>query len=189
MKTWSLAVIGLFLVFFATAGFAASPDAAPAGPGPVPGGPGAAFSGHHPQFGPGDMNGRPGFKALHHIVSYLGLTPEQIAKMRELRGRFRNETHDLRYDLAAKRLEMRKLFTDPKVDDATLMAKQKEIGSLQQKLMDKRAQLKIEWRKILTAEQIQKLDRIIPAGGFMGHRKGRGMGCGMGPGMGPGMGR
>ena len=51
---------------------------------------------------------------MARIVSYLGLSQEQIAKMRELRSRFRNETHDLRYDLAMKRLEMRELFNDPK---------------------------------------------------------------------------
>src|SRR5208283_2781087 len=33
--------------------------------------------------------------------------------------------HDLRYDIRLKRLEMHKLFTDPKVDDATLLAKEK----------------------------------------------------------------
>ena len=66
----------------------------------------------------------------------------------------------MRYDLAAKRLAMRKLFTDPKTDDATLLAKQKEISELRQQLRDKKAQMKIEWRKILTPEQIAKLDRI-----------------------------
>jgi len=163
MKKWSLAVLALFFVFLATAVLAAPPDADPAASAPPP-------SSHHGQFGPGDMHGWPGsgFKAGHGIVSYLGFTPEQIGKMRELRSRYRNETHDVRYDLAVKRLEMKKLFTDPKVDDATLLAKQKEISSLRQRLMDKRAQMKIEWRKILTAEQIQKLDRI-PAGCRMGH--------------------
>jgi Spy/CpxP family protein refolding chaperone len=55
---------------------------------------------------------------------------------------------------------MRKLFTDPKVDDATLLAKQKELSALRVKLMDRRAQLMIESRKILTPEQIQELDRM-----------------------------
>jgi Spy/CpxP family protein refolding chaperone len=55
---------------------------------------------------------------------------------------------------------MRKLFTDPKTDDATLLAKQEEISKLRQQLSDKKAGMKIEWRKILTPEQIAKLDRI-----------------------------
>jgi len=195
MKTLSVVLGVLFLTVVAGTCFAAPPDAAP--PAGSPPGP----SGSRGQSGPGQMHGQQGhwFGARHRMASYLGLTQEQIAKMRELRDRFRSETHDVRYDLAIKKTEMRKLFTDPKVDDATLLAKQKEINALRQKLMERAAQLKIEWRKILTAEQIQKLDRIIPAGGFrgrsMGHRMGGTMGRGMGPGgpgmdknMGPGMG-
>ena len=91
---------------------------------------------------------------------YLGLTDKQLAKMKELKNNFRNETRDLKYNLAIKRLEMRKLFTDPKTDDVTLLAKQKEINELRQQLSDKKAGMKIEWRKILTPGQMAKLDRI-----------------------------
>ena len=91
---------------------------------------------------------------------YLGLSDEQLAKMKELRSNFRNDTRDLRYNLAIKRLEIRKLFTDPKTDDATLLAKQKEISKLRRQLSDKKAVNKIAWRKILTPEQIVKLDKM-----------------------------
>jgi Spy/CpxP family protein refolding chaperone len=91
---------------------------------------------------------------------YLGISDEQLAKMKELKISFYNDTRDLRYNLAIKRLEMRKLFTDPKTDDATLLAKQKEISNLRQQLSDKKAVMKLKWRKILTSEQIAKLDRI-----------------------------
>jgi Spy/CpxP family protein refolding chaperone len=91
---------------------------------------------------------------------YLDLSDEQLAKMKELRNSFRTDTRELKYSLAIKRLEMRKLYTDPKTDDATLLAKYKEISKLRQQLSDKKAGMKIEWRKILTPEQIAKLDRI-----------------------------
>jgi Spy/CpxP family protein refolding chaperone len=103
---------------------------------------------------------RPGSHKEFGFKKYLNLSDEQLAKMKELRNRFRDETRDLRYSLAIKRLEMRKLYTDPKTDDATLLAKQKEISKLRQQLWDKKAQKKIEWRKILTPEQIAKLDRM-----------------------------
>ncbi len=90
----------------------------------------------------------------------LNLSDKQLASMKELRNSFRNETRDLRYNLAIKRIEMRKLFTDPKTDDATLLAKQKEISDLRQQLSEKRAQMRIDWRKILTPEQIMKLDKM-----------------------------
>jgi len=103
---------------------------------------------------------KPGCDKKSGFKKYLNLSDEQLAKMKELRTRFRDETRDLRYSLAIKRLEMRKLFTDPKTDDATLLAKQKEMSKLRQQIWDKKAQMKIEWRKVLTPEQIAKLDRM-----------------------------
>ncbi len=106
--------------------------------------------------------------------------------MQALRDRFYNDTKDLRYEMAEKRLEMQKLFTDPKANDATLLAKQKEMSTLRQKLQDKMAQMMIEGRKILTPEQLQKLDRtgMGPGAGFgrMGWGRGSG-GMGFGGGM------
>ena len=103
-------------------------------------------------------------KGEHHkkfsIASYLKLTDDQISKMKELRDRYRSDTRDLKYNLAIKRLEMRKLFTEPNTEDSVLLARQKELNGLRMQLMEKRGQMKIEWRKILTAEQISKLDGI-----------------------------
>jgi Spy/CpxP family protein refolding chaperone len=90
--------------------------------------------------------------------SPLNLSREQREKMREIRDRFWADTHNLRYDMAEKRIEMRKLFTDPKADDAALMATQKELRDIMLKLMDRKAQMKIEWRKVLKPEQIRMLD-------------------------------
>ncbi len=103
---------------------------------------------------------KPGFHKEICFKKYLGLSDQQLAKMKEMRNRFNADTRDLRYDLAIKRIEMRKLFTDPKTDDETLLAKQKEIRGLRQQLSEKKGQMKIEWRKILTPEQIAKLDKI-----------------------------
>jgi Spy/CpxP family protein refolding chaperone len=94
----------------------------------------------------------------HLMGGHLDLSAAQKDKMRELERRYSAETRDLRYDLAHKKLDMRKLFTDPKTDETTLLAKQRELGAVEQKLHDKMGQMKIEGRRILTAEQIQKLD-------------------------------
>jgi len=93
-------------------------------------------------------------------AKYLNLSPEQKEKMKELRTRYHTDTRDLKYAIATKRLEMRKLFTDPKTDDATLQAKQNELNTLRQQLREKKFQKKLEWRKILTPEQITKLDQL-----------------------------
>jgi Spy/CpxP family protein refolding chaperone len=146
----------------------AGPSGEFSGPANFPGpfGPGAVG---RPGFGPGARGGFDG-------SNYLNLSKEQIDKMQELRGRHYAETRDLRYELSQKQLEMRRLFTDPKAEDATVLAKQKELSSLRQKLMDKMAQIPLEMRKVLTPEQLQKIDQMS------GGRFGMGFG-GMGPGM------
>jgi Spy/CpxP family protein refolding chaperone len=107
---------------------------------------------------------QPAEKTGHHrefcFKKNLNLSDKQLASMKELRNNFLNDTRDLRYNLEIKRIEMRKLFTDPKTDDAALLAKQKEISELRQQLSEKKAQMRIDWRKILTPEQILKLDKM-----------------------------
>lgn len=171
MKSICVAVQAFLLVFLATIVLAAAPDPGPAGAAhPAWAG---MHKGHHGQFG-----------------AYLGLSKEQKEKMKELKMRQHDATRDLKYELAQKALEMKKLYTDPKTDDATLLAKQKELQAVLFKLIEKRGEMRLEFRKILTPEQIKKLDRM-PMGRGMGMRGGCGMGphmgAGMGPHMGPGM--
>ena len=135
MKKIYPVLIALFFVGFTTAAFAAPPD-----------------------------TGEPGFQkhpGFHKFGHRLNLTQEQIGKMKELGKSFWAGTHDLRYDIKMKRVEVQKLFTDPKTDDATLLAKEKELNDLKHQLMDKKAEMKVQWRKILTSEQIQKLERML----------------------------
>ena len=151
MKKIYAILIALLFVGFTTAAFAAPPDA-----------------------------GKPGFEK-HPGFHAFGLTQDQIGKMKDLRKSFWADTHDLRYDIKMKRVEVRKLFTDPKTDEATLLAKEKELNGLKLKLMDKKAEMKVEWRKILTPDQIRMLDRIHHQHGWRGHRCGHHRG-GMGRG-------
>jgi Spy/CpxP family protein refolding chaperone len=173
MKTMKLCILaGIVLCIWATAAFGADPP-----------GMGAANL-----MGPGGMHGSMAGDAVHAgIAKHLGLSREQQDKLNELTGRYFKETRDMRYDLAEKRLAMWKLFTDPKTSDAALLAKQKEISALRQKLFDKMAQMMIEGRKILTPDQLARLDQMGMERG-MGMMHGDTMGGGMmGGGMGHGM--
>ena len=55
---------------------------------------------------------------------------------------------------------MRKLFADPKVAESKLMEEERELSPIRQKLMDKVEQTITEARKVLTPEQIEKLDQL-----------------------------
>jgi len=112
----------------------------------------------------------------------LHLTPEQKAKFQELRRKFIAENAQLIGDRIAKRLELRSLWSDPKADSQVILAKERELRDLQNRLKDKIVQYRLEARQSLTPEQIEKLG-MMKGGGF-GHGCGMGHGQGMGrPGM------
>ena len=103
---------------------------------------------------------------------FLNLSDDQKAKIKDIHTRFYAETRGLRYDLMEKRIELRRLFLDPKTDAAAVMAKEREVSALRQKLGDAMARMMVGWRGVLTPEQLQKLDMM-----FLSHHEGmRGMG-------------
>lgn len=124
---------------------------------------------------------RPGYGRWGATAWQLNLTEDQITKMRNIWSRYYLETRDLRFDIAQRWLELHRLFTDPKTNTSVLMGKEKELISLRERLMMKRAQAKVECRSVLTPEQIQRLDIMVMSHfGMGGGRMGGGM---MGPGM------
>ena len=91
------------------------------------------------------------------MARFLDLSQEQKDKMAGLQKKYSGQMKTARDELFQKRLEMRNLYTDPKADEGTILTKQKEIGSLQQKLRDEMVQFGLEQRRILTPEQLKKL--------------------------------
>lgn len=112
----------------------------------------------------------------------LDLSSEQLAAMKQIREKFRIDTEALRNDLIKKQVELRTIYADPKAGDAAILAKQKEVDALKQKMQDKMVQLRLEQRKIFTPEQLTKLSEAIKV---FANGKGRGRGFGS-RGFGPG---
>ncbi|OPY68524.1 MAG: periplasmic repressor CpxP [Syntrophorhabdus sp. PtaU1.Bin002] len=163
MKKWHLAVMIALCIGLATTVYAFGPGhrCTAAGWG-----------------GSGPCYGEPGFGG-GRILDSLDLTKEQAGQLWQMREKHRNDTQSLRYEMFQKRLELRKLYADPKTDEALLLAKQKELNLVQQKLDDKRAQLRFDERKVLTPDQIKKLNEaaVGPGCGQRGFG-GRGFGPG-----------
>jgi Spy/CpxP family protein refolding chaperone len=140
-------------------------------------------------FGPGACLGGGsyggGFGGPMGIAANLNLSKEQTEKMWQLKERFHNDTQKLRFELFQKRIELKDLYADPKTDEATLIAKQKDLNALRQNMQDKMSQIRIEQRKILTPDQIKKLSETSYGPGFGWKGAGRGP-CGQGAGFGPG---
>ena len=165
-------LIGLLaLVALATAGLAVGPGTdAGTGPGQTGGGPGwqrghaVGFHGGHARW-----------------ASYLNLSKEQQDKLSALRKRQWEELKPLADQMSQKRQEMRSLYTNPAANDATIIAKEKELNVLQQQMQDKAVQFRLEQRKIFTPEQLTKLKEMPYGHGRRacgGHGRGWGRGRG-----------
>lgn len=127
----------------------------------VPAGPGTEGTRDHHRW-EGD---RPG-EGFHALASRLSLSKEQMEKLLDLRRRQINETGPLRNELLQKRLEMKRLFADPTKDEATILAKQREIEIIMQRLHEKTTQFRLEQRRVLTPEQLRELGEIAANRGF-----------------------
>lgn len=126
-------------------------------------------------FGPGPR-GRVGQEL------WSSLTPDQIAKIKELRRKFEEETAQLRGTMLTKRLELQAIWRNPKADEKALREKERELRELQNQWRDKMLEHRLEVRKLLTPEQLSS----IPYRGWMrdpgiGFGKGFRMGYATGP--------
>jgi Spy/CpxP family protein refolding chaperone len=131
----------------------------------------------------------PGHKGMHESWGHgkdHSLTPEQKAKIQELRRNFRGENAKLIGAIVTKKLELQSLWTDPKSDSKAILDKERELRDLRNQLKDKAVLMRLEVRKLLTPEQIQnwKSGRGMCGCQRMG---GRGHMMGAGHEMGPGM--
>jgi Spy/CpxP family protein refolding chaperone len=104
------------------------------------------------------------------------MTPEQKAKIHELRSKFKEENAQLIGTMVTKRIELQSLWSNPKAETKSIQDKERELRDLQNQMRDKTVQMRLEARKILTPEQIAQ----IGPGGGRGFGGGFGRGCGRG---------
>jgi Spy/CpxP family protein refolding chaperone len=123
-----------------------------------------------------------GFQERWGVDNGLNLTPEQESKFREMRRNFMKENAHLIGSLVGKRVELWALWSDPKAEEKAIVDKEKEAWALMGQLRDKRIEMRLAMRKILTPEQIGHWR----PGWDMGHRGDRwGAAMGQGGMMGP----
>ena len=121
----------------------------------------------------------------------LNLTPEQKTKLGELKEKHWKDTISLRNEMQVKRLELRTLWTAPTPDKNKILAKQRELNELRDKMQAKATDFRLDIRKTMTPEQAAQIGTFSAGMGFhrgMGrHRMGQQGPCG-GPGQGAGPG-
>jgi Spy/CpxP family protein refolding chaperone len=113
-----------------------------------------------PMMGPHPMAGPQQFARLN-------LSKEQMDKMWQLEEKLHSDTGTIRYEVFQRETELKKLFMDPKAEDAAILIKQKELNAAKEKVDVKMMEFMLAQKKILTAEQLKKID--FPMG--MGMKK------------------
>jgi Spy/CpxP family protein refolding chaperone len=155
-KMYIVLSAGFFLALCIT-GFAMGPEVPDMGP--------RGFGEHQMvPLRPNPMNGPEPFKEPRPMdrLAKLHLSMEQMDNMWQLEENFHSDTRAIRYELFRKQLKLNASLVNPKVEDAVILAQQKEVDAARQKIDDKMVQFKLAQRKILTAEQLRKLGE----GGF-----------------------
>ncbi len=122
---------------------------------------------HGPDWGKGKGMGMGiSERGTHHCESIPNLTPEQSAKLAELKAQRLKEVAPLRNELIAKRAELRALWAQTNPDEAKIKAKQHEITELENKLQEKMTEHRLGCRNVLTPEQQAQLKSKQPRKGF-----------------------
>ena len=115
-------------------------------------------------MGPGGMQA----PFCHNVPN---LTPEQSAKLTELRAQHDKDVVPLRNKLTAKHAELRNLWLQANPDQAAIKAKQQEINDLRNKLQDRMTEYRLEVGKILTPEQQAQLQSKRFGSDYRGNAK------------------
>jgi len=88
----------------------------------------------------------------------LKLTPEQEKKLEEFRQARLEEAKAHQEKMTKLRLEFRKLMEDPKADEKKVNSLIDEMAKLRAERMKAMFKNRKEWEKILTPEQLKKLE-------------------------------
>ncbi|MHB8137904.1 MAG: Spy/CpxP family protein refolding chaperone [Smithellaceae bacterium] len=153
---------------------------------------GLLLTSHAFALGPGPGKGRGYGSCREAGLEKLNLADGQKAKIEALQEANYKATRPLREKIFDKSVELRRLWLAANPDKGKITATQKELRELRNIMEDKHTTLKFDIRKVLTAEQNEKLANLGwdrgpgfgPRGGMRGHG---GHGPGHGPGLGMGM--
>ena len=108
------------------------------------------------------------------MIQSLNLSDEQVTKFKDIRTKNFEQTKEIRTEIFNKNAELDMLWNQANPDAQAIKNKMNEVNGLEKQLNEMFVDFRLECRKILTPEQ---LDRCLAEGK-------RGFGMKMGPGMG-----
>jgi Spy/CpxP family protein refolding chaperone len=106
------------------------------------------------------VRARAGFDALK---DYLGLTQEQLEQLNTVRSSTWDELQPLRREAAEKARALREAMKKDPIDSNLVTSLRADIKALRDKMEAGRDEVGTAARKVLTQEQLAKLDRLQEA--------------------------
>ncbi len=91
------------------------------------------------------------------MIEELGLTDDQVEKLKEADFASREKKMELKSQLDGLRLQMEKAFSEDAVDEAAVRQLAEKISDLRGKLFTQKIESRLEVRKLLSADQLEKL--------------------------------
>jgi len=91
------------------------------------------------------------------LTGVLNLSQQQGEDMQRVADRFFNDTEDMRNKITEKRLELKNLSKDQKVDPHLLDKRGLELRSLEQELSAKTTTTGLAQKRYLTSQQLNKM--------------------------------
>lgn len=104
--------------------------------------------------------GRQAFEFFLGLREKLGLTDEQVDKLKAIKLEHGKVAIKTRAELKIKELELRELMQATESDEFAIKTKVKEIEELRTQLMMNRINGRLEARKVLTEKQLKKLKEL-----------------------------
>jgi Spy/CpxP family protein refolding chaperone len=120
-----------------------------------PGAPGAGKIVMKPRASPGGCAA-----GCADLVKELGLTDEQLAKIREIRDKAFEDLRTIQGELFEKMHELQDLCWQKEPDQGAIDAKRGEIQELRQRMATINKQMQDEIKAVLTQEQLDSLNQV-----------------------------
>ncbi len=96
------------------------------------------------------------------VVEELGLTDEQVGELKEADLAMKENHMELRSQLNQLSLDMEKAFSEKTTNDTEVLELANKISEIRNQLFMDRVESRLKMTKILTAEQLEKLETLQP---------------------------
>lgn len=109
----------------------------------------------------------PGTAMDEYLASILNLTEEQKVRIQAKQEAFHAEVNPLRDKLFSKKMELRGLWAQGIPDHTKLVAKQREVEAIQNRIQEMTARHRLECRGLLSSEQQEALATFLAERGAL----------------------